>query len=228
MFKRFRFTFIAVFVTMIAVGATLLTFNSANADLPEKKLVVVGDSITARYNDISGDANEGWWSMVGHEMGYTPVKVAVSGVGFMRKQPDCSGIRFGGMLSQVIAEQPDILIIAGGRNDWRDCASSSHASEAKVRDHAFRYFRALNARLGLMGITSDDVYMMSPWGAAASSHMWIRSVVKDEGERFGFTWIPTSYLQDGHGWSVDRTHPTLAGNVELKRRVLKFSDLLCR
>lgn len=156
--------------------------------------------------------------MVGHELGYEPVKVAMSGVGFLRKQPSCRGIRFGGLLRSVIAERPDKIVVAGGRNDWRDCASRRHASRATVRNHIFWYFRALNARLPQMGLEPSDVFVMSPWGSAASSHGWIRAEVRRQGMRFGFTFVPTGYLADR--WTVDRTHPNAEGNVELARRVL--------
>ena len=219
--------FLAAIVAALVLTPALATAGTCEDPEP-RRLTVVGDSITARYNNIPGDPNEGWWSMVGTAMGYETTKVAMSGVGFLRKQPDCNGTRFGGLLRDVIASEPDIIIVAGGRNDWRDCASGAHQSRAVVSDTIFRYFRALDARLDDMGLYPNAVYMMSPWGAAASSHMWIRGEVKRQGEKFGFTWISTSYLQDGHGWTSDRTHPTLAGNVELARRALKFSNLETR
>ncbi len=38
---------------------------SATSIIAPHGIVVVGDSITARYNDRPGDAMQGWWSIVG-------------------------------------------------------------------------------------------------------------------------------------------------------------------
>lgn len=102
----------------------------AVATPPKPTIMVIGDSITARYNDIPGHANRGWWSFVGESLGANMTTWAESGTGILA--------RGGAKYCKLMDKNPltthgyrtkralrwykfDGLIVEVGANDWRRC-----------------------------------------------------------------------------------------------------------
>src|SRR5215212_4779994 len=81
-------------------------------------IVVVGDSITARYNDEPGSADQGWWSVTGHHFHATVTRYAQSGSGYLRPGHACTGNTFIDRPEAYAGPAPSLLIVEGGRNDW--------------------------------------------------------------------------------------------------------------
>lgn len=117
---------------VLAVGVLSTNPTPATAEVaPKPTILVVGDSITARYNDTAGSPERGWWSFVGERLGANVVTAAQSGTGVIARggSTQCAlrsknpyttvGYR---LTRSVKAVKPDAIIIASGANDWRRCA----------------------------------------------------------------------------------------------------------
>jgi lysophospholipase L1-like esterase len=204
------------------------------APRPNGTLLVIGDSITARYDDVVGP-KRGWWSVVAEKAGMKAIVSAESGSGFLMRGatlPDgtaggtCSGSGFTQRLDVVKAVKPDAIVVAGGRNDFKICVAGKKraATRAETKTAIATYMRNLSTLTRSLGIPASNVYVASPWGSAyADQGRYIRPWVKAFGELHGFTWLPTGTLASKY--TLDGTHPNAAGNVELARRVLERSNI---
>ncbi len=99
-------------------------------------IVVVGDSITARYNDEPGDADQGWWSITGDHFDAKVTRYAQSGSGYLRPGHVCTGNTFIDRPDAYAGDAPSLLIVEGGRNDWATC------EDGQLRHGAGRRHRA--------------------------------------------------------------------------------------
>lgn len=90
---------------VIALVCTLLTaplvLQRVTASATGPGIAVIGDSISARYNDEPGDAKQGWWSVVGRHYKIGVENFSQSGSGFARPGLRCSGNRFGNRLAAI-------------------------------------------------------------------------------------------------------------------------------
>ncbi len=109
---------------------------SADSAVAPRGIVVVGDSITARYNDKPGDAMQGWWSIVGRHYDAKVTTYAQSGSGYLRPGQLCTGNRFIDRQQAFTGEAPSLFIIEGGRNDWADVRRRSVRHGDERRDRA--------------------------------------------------------------------------------------------
>lgn len=199
------------FVLQGAEGGTV-------ADIAPQGIVVVGDSITARYDDEAGGARQGWWSMVGRYFGTDVDRYAESGSGYLRKGGLCDGTTFGQRPDALTGDAPSILILEGGRNDWAVCRSDrvTIASNAEISRAVNRYMtrveRALpNTRVVVLG---------PPWGPLQPLEgLRITSIVQQAAERHGFEFVDTTgTLTPDH--VVDGIHPNRAGSTAIAKRVI--------
>ncbi|MFS0885034.1 SGNH/GDSL hydrolase family protein [Aeromicrobium sp. 179-A 4D2 NHS] len=116
----------------IAATTSATTVSDGAAPAAKPTIMVVGDSITARYNNIPGHANQGWWSMVGQRLNATMLTSAEAGTGIiarggvehcklMDKNPLTNhGVRTRNALRK---KKFDALIVEVGANDWRRCTT---------------------------------------------------------------------------------------------------------
>ena len=100
-------------------------------------IVVVGDSITARYDDVPGSERQGWWSMVARHVDAPVETYAQSGSGYLRRGGLCNGTTFD-QREKALEGSPSILIIEGGRNDWAVCRDDRVAVASNARDRRCR------------------------------------------------------------------------------------------
>jgi len=176
-------------------------------------MVVIGDSITARYNATPGDPNEGWWSMLARKAGYDVIPLGESGSGVLKFGNGCSGTRFFERLPRALSYSPDILIIEGGRNDAWKCVDpgSSTAIEDASADYIAKRWDLFLDNVKAQKAAKTQVWVMTPWGTKFTpERSMVYPIVKEATLAHGFGWVGLSELPDDR--TVDGTHPNYEGN----------------
>lgn len=195
------------------------TTQGVSASASARTIAVIGDSITARYNDNAGDAKQGWWSIVGRHYDRHVITFAESGSGFQRRGNGCSGARFADRLSALARHRPHIVLVEGGRNDWASCAGAglTLSDSAQVRAATDRFLQRLRAALPRDAV----VFVLGPpWGSVdASQRDRVTAIIKASAQRAQMHFIDTSKIFDG-ARTLDGTHPNRAGSQALARRVI--------
>ena len=178
------------------------------------KMVVIGDSITARYNAVPGDANEGWWSMLARKNGYDVVPLGESGSGVLRFGNGCAGTRYFERLPKALAQSPDMLIIEGGRNDFTKCVEFGNTDAGVERvsaDYIEKRWNIFLDNVKAQKAAKTQVWVMTPWGTKFDSDRdVVYPIVKQATLDHGFGWVGLSPLPDDR--TVDGTHPNYEGN----------------
>lgn len=178
-------------------------------------IVVVGDSITARYDDDPGSPEQGWWSMVGRHYDADVRTFAQSGSGYQRPGLRCGGNRFGDRLEAFDGPAPSVFIVEGGRNDWASCRQGDFvvSTDAAVQRAVDGYFTLLQRRLPR---STRIVVLGPPWGPLDPwQQRRITSIVHTAAKRHGLEYVSTTGTLDRPGRTVDGVHPTLAGSTAL-------------
>src|SRR4051794_41117924 len=104
---------------LLAVGPFLLWQGAqggqttSTSTLAPHGIIVVGDSITARYNDSPGDDQQAWWSFVGRRFNADVTTYAQSGSGYLRPGRRCTGNRFIDRTEAYSGAAPSLLIVEG-------------------------------------------------------------------------------------------------------------------
>ena len=83
---------------------------------------------------MGGVDSAGWPSLVADHFGWTAIKNAKGGSGYLESGPFEGGAPFVDRAAAVIDADPDVLVIAGGLNDFahHPVADISNAAEALV------------------------------------------------------------------------------------------------
>jgi hypothetical protein len=190
-------------------------------------MVVFGDSVTARYNHRAGDPDQGFWSMLAHQLGARPEVRAEGGSGFVNPGlVGCVGSTFGDQLARpAVAETvagAGAVIIEGGRTDTQTCRAGGGYDLVPGR----QVRRAVDAFMGevqrLRGGDPACTVVIVPWGPAglAENRDRISRVVRQAAVRHGFTFVDTIGLLTEATTIEDRVHPTRQGNEDLVRAIL--------
>lgn len=209
---------------VIALVCTLLlaplVLQRVTASASGAGIVVIGDSISERYNDDPGSAEQAWWSVVGRHYEATVTTFAESGSGFVRLGHRCTGTRFRDRLAEVAKSAPKIVIVEGGRNDSAFCKRETLAesSNAMVRVAVDRFLTNLQNALD----PNTTIYVLGPpWGSLnASERSRITSIIKSSAQRHHMRFIDTRGVFNGNR-TIDGIHPNRAGSVALGNRVIK-------
>ena len=183
-------------------------------------IVVVGDSITAEYNDDEGDDHEGWWSMVGRHFGAHVTTHAQSGSGYLRQGLACTGDRFIDRPAAFRNTAPSLFIVEGGRNDWASCIEGRHvaASDAQIADAVNRYLDVLQANLPR---STRIVVLGPPWGTLDQlGRQRLTSIVYNAAKTHGVQYVSTTGTIDRRERLSDGVHPNRAGSRALADRVI--------
>ncbi|RYJ05352.1 MAG: SGNH/GDSL hydrolase family protein [Actinomycetales bacterium] len=220
-------------LTSVALVLTTLGFSASagakTATPAYPTVVVIGDSVTARYNNTPGDPLRGWWSWLAGRGKVTIVRKAQSGSGVMNPGyvgfKRCAGNTYGSRTASLaaVSPRPRAVVVEGGRNDLVTC-SKKVRSPADAQDAWRRYYRGLRAEALKIGLATKDVYVFSPWGDAshARAPKW-RAMQKAAAERYGLTWIETRLLTLDE--APDGVHPDADGSLALYRLIALRSDL---
>ena len=191
------------------------------ADGPFKAgIVVVGDSITAEYNDDEGDEFEGWWSMVGRHFGAHVTTHAQSGSGYLRQGLACSGDRFVDRAEAYRATAPSLFIVEGGRNDWASCIEGQHvaAPSTEIADAVDHYLDVLQTNLP--GSTRI-VVLGPPWGTLDQlGRQRVTAIVQAAAKLHGVQYVSTEGTIDRRERLTDGIHPNRVGSRALADRVI--------
>ena len=212
---------VATTVALLAAWQTARGGEQLDPDGPFKGgIVVVGDSITAEYNDDKGDDLEGWWSMVGRHFGAHVTTHAQSGSGYLRQGLACSGDRFGDRAEAYRGTAPSLFIVEGGRNDWASCIEGRHV-EAPYADIA----QAVNDYLDVLQTnlprSTRIVVLGPPWGTLDQlGRQRLTAIVYAAAKAHGVQYVSTVGTLDRRERVLDGIHPNRAGSRALADRVI--------
>lgn len=190
------------------------------SDLAPRGIAVVGDSITARYDDSPGSADQGWWSVVGRTYDAQVTTYAQSGSGYLRPGHRCGGDRFIDRLEAVTATAPSILFVEGGRNDWARCVEGvlKPASNADLRPAVAGYLDTLQATLPA---STRIIVVGPPWGPLQPVHgQRIAQLIRAEAVARNLEFIDMTGVLDADRVH-DGIHPNRAGSLAIARRVVR-------
>lgn len=195
------------------------TFETRSAS----DIVVVGDSITARYEDSAGSPNQGWWSFVGRHARARVDTYAQSGSGFLRRGARCNGTTFAERSAAFDRPAPAMFIIEGGRNDWAVCRDGqvAQATNAEIVAAVRAYLELVDDALPP---STRVIVLGPPWGPLQPiERVVVTSVVRQSAERHGFEFIDTTGTLPAEN-VLDGVHPNRAGNIAIARRVIAALD----
>lgn len=212
-----------VWIVMVLLCTLLVApvvMSRVNASASGGGIVVIGDSISARYNDKPGNAKQAWWSVVGRHYHLKVTRFAESGSGYQRPGHVCTGTRFRDRLAKVKKTSPKIVIVEGGRNDWSRCTKGRYvrSNSAAVKTYVDSFLTRLKRSVP----AGTRIYVLGPpWGTAnAADRVRVTQIIKKSAARHHMTFIDTTGVFKG-GHTVDGTHPDRAGSVALGKRAIK-------
>ena len=215
---------VVVVTTTIALLAAWQTARGGETSVPDgpfkNGIVVVGDSITAEYNDDEGDELEGWWSMVGRHFGAHVTTHAQSGSGYLRQGLACTGDRFIDRPEAFRDTAPSLFIIEGGRNDWASCIEGRHvaAPDAQIAEAVDHYLDVLQANLPR---STRIVVLGPPWGTLDQlGRQRLTSIIYKAAKAHGVQYVGTTGTIDRRERLSDGVHPNRAGSRALADRVI--------
>ncbi len=215
-------------VVAVVTAALLMAWQSARGgEQPSATgpfsggIVVVGDSITAAYNDDPGDAFQGWWSIVGRHFGAHVTTYAQSGSGFVRQGLACNGNRFIDRPEAFTGTTPALFVVEGGRNDWASCIEGRHV-QATDRDLEIAVNHYLDVLQRALPRSTRIVVLGPPWGPFDQrASLGITSIIRKAARDHGLQYVNTAGTLDRTNRVVDGVHPNRAGSVALANRVIR-------
>lgn len=193
----------------------------------DSTLLVFGDSISARFNDRSGDELQGFWSMVGDAVDARPQVYAEGGAGFVNPGLEgCSGHTLRQRLTdpevKQFIRQAGAVIVEAGRTDTQTCAADG-GYDLVPHDKLWWAANDFFARFSrLRGPDGACTFVLVPWGPAglAENRERVVGAVSSIAESYGLTFVDTSGVLTEATTIQDQVHPTAAGNRALADRVL--------
>ena len=186
-------------------------------------IVVVGDSITARYNDEPGDAMQGWWSITGNHFHAKVTRYAQSGSGYLRPGHACTGNRFIDRPDAYAGPAPSLLIVEGGRNDWAACEDGQFviASNDLIEHAVDRYLDTLQTFLPR---STRIVVLGPPWGPLDhANQVRVTAIIQAQAKQHGIEFISTRGALTADR-VLDGVHPNRQGSLAIARRVIAALD----
>lgn len=202
---------------MLSTLALAVPAQAADPAPAGPTITVIGDSITSWFRDEPGSVSQGWWSMMGRDLGATVTTLAEGGSGMNVKGNNCHGTTYGQRLGALTTA--DYVIIEAGRNDMYGCTSrgtKQTLTRAQQRKGIASFMSRLGVRVDALGIPRNRVLIVSPWGKSDRK----RGTVIQGYQRLyanrrhqGFTYVESKTLPSS--MTVDSKHPNRAGNAYL-------------
>ncbi|MGK9149421.1 SGNH/GDSL hydrolase family protein [Plantibacter flavus] len=226
--KRWFAAFIAAAVAVTAVIAvsglradvqqTTVARADTGADVAVGPLVAFyGDSYTKGSAASSPSAR--WSSLVAKAEGWTEYNAGYPGLGFVRKRD-----QVGDVAGDVIAQHPEVLIVALGINDNFVWAGNEQA----IQDAVLPEFQRLRD-----GLPNTRIVVVEPWWYTADRPESVERIigwVHGAAEAIDADYISgaSHWLDENPGaWiSEDGLHPSDAGYAHLAQRMLEELDAL--
>lgn len=219
----------AVVIALVAtlLIAPFLAWQAATGDapLPVSRLaphgiVVVGDSITARYNDEPGDAEQAWWSIAADHFDARVTTYAQSGSGYLRPGHACTGDTFIDRAEAYAGPAPSVFIVEGGRNDWSICRDERYvtAPDSAIEHAVDRYLDTLRTFLPR---STRVVIVGPPWGPLDPTNgLRVTSIIKAQAARHDMEFVSTGGALTPER-VLDGVHPNRPGSLAIARRVIR-------
>jgi lysophospholipase L1-like esterase len=218
---------VILFFALVAMIAPFLAWQGAQggerrapSTLAPHGIVVVGDSITARYNNTPGDPMQGWWSIVGHRYDADVTTYAQSGSGYLRPGHRCTGNRFIDRQEAFTSQAPSLFIIEGGRNDWSTCVHGFYvpASDAVIAHAVDRYLSTLQT---FLPHSTRIIVMGPPWGPLdPQDDVRVTRIIEAAAKQHKLQFISTAGALSSPDRVVDGIHPNLIGSRAIAQRVI--------
>lgn len=222
---RARLTAVLGAAILLVLGPFFLSQGAEGGIVSEVApdgIVVVGDSITARYDDVPGSPRQGWWSMVARHVDAPVETYAQSGSGYLRRGGWCDGTTFGER-EKALSGSPSLLIIEGGRNDWAVCREDRVAvsTNAEIAEAVNGYFDLVATTLP----ASTRVLVLGPpWGPVQPvAQLRVTPIIERAAIEHDFEFVDTAgILPPAH--VLDGIHPNRAGSIAIAKRVIAALD----
>jgi lysophospholipase L1-like esterase len=197
---------------------------TGSAPLPVSRLaphgiVVVGDSITARYNDKPGDARQAWWSITGDRFDAKVTTYGQSGSGYLRPGLQCTGDTFIDRPDAYAGPDPSLFIVEGGRNDWSTCRDGRYveASDAVIQHAVDRYLDTLRTFLPR---STRIVILGPPWGPLDPTNgLRVTAIIRAAAASHDMQFVSTTGALNAQR-VIDGIHPNRQGSLAIARRVI--------
>ena len=186
-------------------------------------IVVVGDSITARYNDNPGDERQGWWSITSDHFHAQVTRYAQSGSGYLRPGHACTGNTFIDRPDAYAGPAPSLLIVEGGRNDWAACEDGGFVDAPNdVIEHAVdRYLDTLQTFLPK---STRIVVLGPPWGPLDPANgARVTAIIRAQAKQHGIQFVSSRGALTADR-VIDGVHPNRQGSLAIARRVIAALD----
>lgn len=183
-------------------------------------IVVVGDSITARYNDEPGHPEQGWWSVAGRRFDAEVRTYAQSGSGYLRPGHRCTGNRFIDRPDAFMDDAPSIVIVEGGRNDWARCVDGQfvRSTDAELQHAVGTYLDVLQTYLPA---STRIIVLAPPWGPLDRAEgERVTAIIRSEARDHGLEFVSTKGALTADR-VVDGVHPNRDGSLAIARRVIR-------
>jgi lysophospholipase L1-like esterase len=181
---------------------------------------VVGDSISARYNDRPGDESQAWWSVTGRHFDASVRTYAQSGSGYLRPGHRCTGNRFIDRPDAFMGAAPSVLIVEGGRNDWARCVRGvfETSTDAEVQHAVSSYLGVLKTYLPR---STRIVVLGPPWGPLdRADGARVTRIIAAQARVHGLQFVSTRGALTADR-VLDGIHPNRAGSLAIARRVIR-------
>lgn len=215
----------------LTVGGTVFAPSSQAGTTPT--MVIIGDSITSRYNNTVGSSNRGWWSYLGDKLDLRVIRHAYRGSGYGKRGKDADGTNVCErstfamrLLNSTVASNVKaarVVIVAGGVNDfmtcvkrdgvWRQVPSTRETVELEVH-------KTMERLAALRPTRRSSVFITAPFGPfepVAATKAWLVPFIEAEAKAAGFQYVDTAHGTLYGDRTNDRVHPNAAGNKQLYR-----------
>ncbi|MEG9226663.1 SGNH/GDSL hydrolase family protein [Aeromicrobium sp. Sec7.5] len=207
-------------VLAVALGLVVVEPGSDGARAGDQRsMVVVGDSISASYDDEPGSPLQAWWSLVARELGYTPTVLAEAGSGYQRPGAGCSGTAFGDRPGVFDQPPPDLVLVEGGRNDWARCDGTD-----LVEVDPEAVLAAADEFLGRLTRAYPDarvVVLAPPWGPLHQQYVdGVTDAIETAAERHDCDFVRMDGVLPA-ARTTDGAHPDIAGSAAIADTVVQ-------
>jgi lysophospholipase L1-like esterase len=173
----------------------------------------IGDSYTVGQRSSALDKR--WSTIVAREMGWTERNAANNGTGFVSRRPDMDRLSYAEQLRSVRPGDVDIVVIAGGQNDFSD-----------LREAPAEVFSAIASTYDLAARRFPDAEIIAvgpstPWEIGLEARA-LDGAVRAAADRHGATYVSLldpDVVRDQY-IDGDRVHVNDEGYAAIARRVV--------
>lgn len=195
---------VAPTITATATGTPTSTGPSAargsgTTVAPAVRVAFLGDDYTV--GDGASTASKSWTRLVARSLNLSAVDVGGSGAGYAKQS---SGRKtYASLVSAVVAAEPEVIVVSGGRNDVADDADTLMTATKAL-------FAELHSK-----IPDATLIAIAPWwgdSAQPPELSPVEAAVKSGVESVGGTYLDESDPLRGHAnWMADAGNPNDKG-----------------